>query len=70
MEGNSGPVTTEEHFPFRATDTLRSENTTLHLCCFSIVLQQLCIILKTECADLKVIATTLQGNELLKMARL
>lgn len=26
MEENSGPVTTEVHFPFRATNTSRSEN--------------------------------------------
>ena len=70
MEGNSDPVTTEVHFPFRATNTSHSENTNLHLRWFSIVLQQLCIILKKECADRKVIATTLQGNELLKMVRL
>lgn len=66
MEENSSPVTTEVHFPFRATNTSRSENTTLYLRWFSIVLQQLCIIFKRECADIKVIATTLQG----KVARL
>jgi ribosomal protein L28 len=59
-------------FPFRATNISRSENTTLHLRWFSIVLQQLCVILKKENTDLKlnVIATTLQGNELHKILRL
>jgi hypothetical protein len=70
MEENSGPVTTEVHFSFRATDTSCSENTTLQLRWFSFVLQQLCIILKKECSDIKVIATTLEGNELLKIVRL
>jgi hypothetical protein len=66
MEGNSGPVTTKVHFPFRAKNTSRSENTTLHLRWLSIVLQQLCIILKKESAVQKVTVTKLQGNKLLK----